>query len=102
MFYPTLFTHRMSLIKVFKLTLASMLLLSVSGCSTVKVHVYDHDILHPYLGTKTAVRGFFNSFTDYDYYGQPFLMAADVPLCLVADTLLFPYDFIVRVDRHKQ
>ena len=76
--------------------------LLATGCSTAKVHVYDHDILHPYLGTKTATRLFVRSFSEYSYYGQPFLMAMDIPLCLVTDTVLFPYDLIVRAKRHSR
>jgi uncharacterized protein YceK len=72
------------------------------GCSTVKVHLYDQQILHPYLGTKTAVKEFINSFTDYYIYGQQFLMAMDVPFCFAADTLLLPYDIIIKIRRHQQ
>jgi uncharacterized protein YceK len=82
--------------------LLAALLLFVSGCSTVKVHALNHDILHPYLGTKTAVKAFVISFKDYHYYGEQYLMAVDVPFCFVADTLLFPYDFIVHYRRHNQ
>lgn len=74
---------------------------SLAACSTIKVHAYDHDILHPYLGTKTAVKAFVNSFSDYYIFGQQFLMAIDVPFCFAADTLLFPYDLIVRSNRHS-
>ena len=80
----------------------SFLLLSSAGCSTVKAHAYDYNILHPYLGTKTATRNFVRSFSQFTYYGEQILWAADVPLCLVADTVLFPYDLIVRNRRHNQ
>jgi uncharacterized protein YceK len=29
---------------------------------------------------------------DYDFYGQVALVALDIPLCVVADTLSLPYD----------
>ncbi|MCG7984191.1 MAG: YceK/YidQ family lipoprotein [Candidatus Thiodiazotropha lotti] len=79
---------------------ASILSLSV-GCSTVEVHLDDHDILHPYLGTKTAVNKFIRSFSDFYLYGQQMVMAMDVPFCFVADTLLLPYDLMVKVRRHQ-
>ncbi|MEJ2622476.1 MAG: YceK/YidQ family lipoprotein [Candidatus Thiodiazotropha sp.] len=79
------------------------LLLSLSaGCSTVKVHFYDHHILHPYLGTETAVKEFIRSFSDYYLYGQPILMAMDVPFCFAADTLLLPYDLIIKIRRQQK
>ena len=80
---------------------ASILSVSI-GCSTVKVHLDDHDILHPYLGTKTAVNVFIRSFSDYYLYGQQVVMAMDVPLCFVADTLLLPYDLMVKTKRHQR
>ncbi|ODC02088.1 hypothetical protein A3197_21370 [Candidatus Thiodiazotropha endoloripes] len=80
---------------------ASIISLSL-GCSTVKVHLDDHDILHPYLGTKTAVNIFIRSFSDFYLYGEQFVRAMDVPFCFVADTLLLPYDLMVKVRRHQR
>ncbi|MCG7872728.1 MAG: YceK/YidQ family lipoprotein [Candidatus Thiodiazotropha lotti] len=81
--------------------MASIISLSL-GCSTVKVHLDDHDILHPYLGTKTAVNNFIRSFSDFYLYGEQFVRAMDVPFCFVADTLLLPYDLMVKVRRHQR
>jgi uncharacterized protein YceK len=83
------------------LLMASCMSFSV-GCSTVKVHLYDHQILHPYLGTKTAVKLFIRSFSDYYLHGQQMVMALDVPFCFVADTLLFPYDLMAKIRRQQQ
>ncbi|ODB82266.1 hypothetical protein A3194_18515 [Candidatus Thiodiazotropha endoloripes] len=83
------------------LLVASIISLSV-GCSTVKVHLNDHDILHPYLGTKSAVKNFIRSFSDFYLYGQQVVMATDVPFCFIADTLLFPYDLMVKLRRHQR
>ncbi|MCU7937055.1 MAG: YceK/YidQ family lipoprotein [Candidatus Thiodiazotropha sp. (ex Dulcina madagascariensis)] len=69
----------------------------MAGCSTLKVHLFEHEIVHPFVGTKTAVRQFGNSFTDFDYYGEQFLWAVDIPMCMVADTLLLPYDLYVSL-----
>ncbi len=63
-----------------------------SGCSTVRVHSDPAVTPGPYLGTKQALRKTKQSWYDYDYYGQVALQALDVPLSLLADTVLFPYD----------
>ena len=63
-----------------------------SGCSTVQVHSDPTVTPGPYLGTKQAVRKTKQSWYDYDYYGQFAVQVFDVPLSLVADTVLFPYD----------
>lgn len=80
-------------------TLFCFAVLLLAGCSTIQVHSTQSGGLHPYIGTKQAFKGFANSFIDYDYYGQPFLMAVDIPLCLVADTLVLPYDVAVYLKR---
>ena len=64
----------------------------LSGCSSVRVHS-DPDVTPgPYLGTKQALMNTKRYWYDYDFYGQVTLAALDVPLCMVADTLLLPYD----------
>lgn len=64
----------------------------LGGCSTVQVHSDPTVTPGPYLGTKQAVRKTKLSWYDYDYYGQVAVQALDVPLSMVADTLLLPYD----------
>lgn len=64
----------------------------VSGCSTYIVHTDASIIPGPYIGTKRAVRQTVRHWDHYDYYGQVFLYAMDIPLCLVADTVVLPYD----------
>jgi len=71
-----------------------LLLLSCSlfsGCSTIKMHSDDHITPGPYVGTKQAVVNTQRHWQHYDYYGQVFVYAMDVPLCLMADTILLPY-----------
>ncbi|MCG8015514.1 MAG: YceK/YidQ family lipoprotein [Candidatus Thiodiazotropha sp. 'RUGA'] len=82
--------------------LVASILSVLMACSTVKVHLQDHDILHPYLGTKRAVHNFIRSFSDFYLYGEQFVRAMDVPFCFVADTLLLPYDLMVKVRRHQR
>jgi uncharacterized protein YceK len=75
------------------------IVISLSACSSIKVHATNHDILHPYLGTERAIQGFYDSFSDYVIYNQATLMAIDIPMCLVADTLVLPYDLVVWLNR---
>ena len=64
----------------------------LTGCSTIRVHS-DPDVTPgPYVGTKQAVRKTRQYWYDFDYYGQVAMAALDIPLSLVADTLLLPYD----------
>ena len=64
----------------------------LNGCSSVRVHS-DPDVTPaPYVGTKQALRNTKQYWYDYDFYGQVALVALDIPLCVVADTLLLPYD----------
>jgi uncharacterized protein YceK len=76
-----------------------LLLIFINGCSTVSVHIQNPNMVHPYVGTKVAIKRFFNSFVDYDYYGEQFLYGMDIPLCLVTDTVLLPYDLIVTLKK---
>lgn len=84
-----------------KLLLPALCLLFITSCSTVKVHSYDQNILHPYLGTKTAIDVFYDSFSDYVIYNQVTLAAMDIPFCFVADTVLLPYDLVVWLNRRS-
>jgi len=64
----------------------------LNGCSTARVHS-DPDVTPaPYAGTKQALRSTKQYWYDYDFYGQVALVALDIPLSAVADTLLLPYD----------
>ncbi|MCG8089480.1 MAG: YceK/YidQ family lipoprotein [Candidatus Thiodiazotropha endolucinida] len=82
--------------------LVATILSVLTACSTVKVHLQDHHILHPYLGTKTAIHNFIRSFSDFYLYGEQFVRGMDVPFCFVADTLLLPYDLMVKLRRHQR
>lgn len=71
-----------------------LLLLSgslIGGCSTVKMYSDDSITPGPYVGTKKAIIDTKRHWQHYDYYGQVFVYAVDVPLCLIADTLILPY-----------
>jgi uncharacterized protein YceK len=92
--------HSSAIHPSYKLILSALFTLFITGCSTVKVHSYDHEILHPYLGTETALDGFYDSFSDYVIHNQASLMAIDIPFSFVADTLLLPYDAVVWFVRH--
>ena len=65
--------------------------LPLSGCSTIKMHSDDSITPGPYVGTKLAVTNTKRHWEHYDYYGQVFVYAMDVPLCLIADTIVLPY-----------
>jgi uncharacterized protein YceK len=62
------------------------------GCSTCIVHTDASIVPGPYIGTKRAVKETARHWDHYDYYGQVLLYATDVPLCLIADTVVLPYD----------
>lgn len=64
----------------------------LTGCSTIRVHSDPNVTPGPYVGTKQAVRKTRQYWYDFDYYGQVAMAALDIPLSLVADTLLLPYD----------
>ena len=63
-----------------------------SGCSKIRVHSAPDVKPGPYVGAKQAVRKTRQYWYDFDYYGHVVLAALDIPLSLVADTLLLPYD----------
>ncbi len=65
------------------------------ACSTLQVHATKGQPLSPYAGTKSAMTKFYESFYDYQYYGQVYVKFIDIPLCLAADTVLLPYDLFV-------
>ena len=71
----------------------------LAGCSTYIVHTDDSIIPGPYIGTKRAVKETGRHWTHYTYYVQVLVYAMDVPLCLVADTVVLPYD-LYRAQRH--
>jgi uncharacterized protein YceK len=66
--------------------------LLLSACSTIRVHGNPGVTPTPYLGTRQALTNTKRYWYDYDLYGQVVVVALDVPLCLVADTLALPYD----------
>ena len=39
------------------------------------------------------------SWIDYEYYGEFFVRLIDVPMCLIADTVLLPYDWYQNSDK---
>lgn len=73
--------------------------LLISGCSTIVTHSDDTIIPGPYIGTKRAVEQTKRHWYNYDYYGQVFLYAMDVPMCVIADTVVLPYDLYRSYNR---
>ncbi|MFV2061783.1 MAG: YceK/YidQ family lipoprotein [Gammaproteobacteria bacterium] len=66
----------------------------LSGCSSIAVHSDKTITPPPYAGTKRATHYAIQSLDEYDYYGEFFIRAIDIPLSIIADTLLLPYDII--------
>jgi len=65
----------------------------MTGCSTIVMHLEDGQQVSPYGGTKKALAATRKSWREYSFVGEPVFYAFDVPLCLIADTLLLPYDY---------
>jgi uncharacterized protein YceK len=63
----------------------------LSGCSTIKLHTDDSVTPGPYVGTKHAIKNTQRHWQHYAFYGEVFIYATDVPLCLIADTVVLPY-----------
>ncbi|MFZ5843776.1 MAG: hypothetical protein ACOY3E_12860 [Pseudomonadota bacterium] len=69
---------------------------SVAGCSTVVTHVTEPAHIHPYKGTAAAMAGVARAWQDPIIPGEaPVRAALDVPLCLAADTVLLPVDWLI-------
>lgn len=66
--------------------------LYLGGCATIEVHSGENSTPAPYSGTGLAVKNTGRSVFDYEYFGEVFVRAVDVPLCFIADTIIFPYD----------
>ena len=69
----------------------SVLVLFMSGCSSIATHSQQETSV-PYAGTKQAFKKAKKTWFDYDYYGQFTLYAIDVPFSFITDTLLYPID----------
>ncbi len=76
-----------------KCTSLIVLLPLLSACSTVALHWDGQSDLPLYAGTQKAIAMTKKSWRDHAFFGEPMFYALDVPLCLVADTLLLPYDY---------
>ncbi|NOY71846.1 MAG: hypothetical protein GXP14_05630 [Gammaproteobacteria bacterium] len=66
----------------------------IQGCSTVAVHLAEGSQPTPYAGTKMALQKTKKSWSDYYFYGQVMFVVADVPFSFIADTVLFPVDYV--------
>ena len=75
-----------------KLTGLLPVVILLSGCSTIQIHSDQAVTPAPYVGTKQALNKTKRYWHKYDLYGQVVVAALDVPLCMVADTLMLPYD----------
>lgn len=53
----------------------------------------------PYSGTSRATKKVLRSLKDFDYYGGFFIRVIDVPMCLIIDTVILPYDLYKNSDK---
>ena len=67
---------------------------TLAGCATIETHTDRTREIGPYAGTGHAVHRVKQWWNDYSYDGQVVFAMMDVPLCLIADTLLLPYDLL--------
>ena len=68
----------------------------LSACSTVYVHVDEPARIYPYKGSQTAVQGVARAWQAPTIPGEaPARAFLDLPLCLAADTVLLPVDWLV-------
>lgn len=82
--------------RVMASSLAAVAMVGLSACSTVAVHVDAPQQLYPYKGTRTAGLGGVRAWQEPIIPGEaPVRAVLDVPLCLVADTVLLPIDLMV-------
>lgn len=65
---------------------------TLAGCATIETHSDPTREIGPYAGTGHAVHRVKQWWNNYSYDGQVVFAMMDVPLCLMADTLLLPYD----------
>lgn len=66
----------------------------LAGCATIETHTDQSRETGPYVGTGHAIHRVKQWWNDYSYDGQVVFAMMDVPLCLIADTLLLPYDLL--------
>jgi len=79
---------------------AALALLLLAGCGTIQDLVEEQRV---YGGVRRDLE--FRSFPHFGPFGNDptfLLLAIDLPLCLVADTLLLPYTLAVRRRREKE
>jgi uncharacterized protein YceK len=58
----------------------------------VDTHTVNQSLEGPYSGTQLAYRKMSRSLGDFTLAGETWFYAFDIPLSLVADTLVLPYD----------
>lgn len=75
--------------------------LILPGCATIEIHSDPTAELAPYAGTGHAVHRVTQWWNNYSYEGQVAFAISDVPLCLIADTFLLPYDLFQAAKRPK-
>lgn len=77
-----------------KLSIILILVYSLQGCSSVAVHLAEGSKPTPYAGTRIALQKTKKTWLEYYFYGQIMFVAADVPSSFIADTVLFPLDYV--------
>lgn len=80
-----------------KALLAIAAALWLSGCSTVYVHLREPSAVSPYHGTRYAISEVGRAWREPIIPGEaPVRATLDVPLCLIADTVLLPVDWLIQ------
>lgn len=82
------------------LIFASIFLI-LPSCATIEIHSDPRSEIVPYAGTGHAVHRVSQWWNNYSYDGQVAFAISDVPLCLIADTFLLPYDLFQAAKRTK-
>ena len=82
--------------------LVTTLLAACFGCATVETHTVDASSAAPYSGTQRAYLKMKRSTSQFTTAGETWFYAADVPLSVLADTLMLPYDIYLDLQREEE
>lgn len=82
-------------------SISALIFLALPGCATIEIHTGPAGEIAPYAGTGHAIHRVSKWWNKYSFDGQVAFAISDVPLCLIADTLLLPYDLIQAAKRPK-
>ncbi|MFV1983256.1 MAG: YceK/YidQ family lipoprotein [Thiohalomonadales bacterium] len=65
----------------------------------MQTHTDDSITPLPYSGTRRATDKTLRSLIKYDYYGEFFIRAMDIPLSFISDTVILPYDLYQQTNK---